>query len=106
MQLIKKIMKIMDGNVGEAERYISKAYALREKNRAVADWYKEMASAHLGFNANGNALIKRCIDEYRMSDMYKEHPQYADGMIDAWKDLEADLAAKSAEVKAMIDAFK
>lgn len=37
---------------------------------------------------------------------YKRNPEYANGMLDAWKAMHADLLAETAEVRAMIEGFE
>lgn len=39
-------------------------------------------------------------------DEYKRNPEYANGMLDAWKAIHADLLAETAEVRAMIEGFE
>ena len=39
-------------------------------------------------------------------DEYKRNPEYANGMLDAWKAMNADLLAETAEVRAMIEGFE
>lgn len=68
--------------------------------------YREMAAAHINFNSNGHATVKKLIDAHKNSEEYKRNPAYADGMIAAWTVIHDDLIARTAEVKAMIDGFK
>ena len=39
-------------------------------------------------------------------DEYKRNPEYANGMLDAWKAMHVDLLAETAEVRAMIEGFE
>lgn len=76
---------------------------------ALSDYlqmYREMAAAHINFNSNGHATVKKLIDAHKNSEEYKRNPAYADGMIAAWTVIHDDLIARTAEVKAMIDGFK
>ena len=106
MKMIQWTMNIMYGNISEAQNYIHKAYALQKDNLDAACWCRDMASAHLAFNADGHELVKRLIDEHKSSDAYRSNPAYAEGMLDAWQSMHNDLIAKTAEVKAMIDGWK
>ena len=65
-----------------------------------------MASAHIGFNANGHAAIKKLIEAQKATDEYKRNPEYANGLLAAWEIIHIDLQAKTAEVKALIDGWK
>lgn len=106
MKLIKQLSNEISGNIEEAKEKIRIAYSLKAEAPEAAAWYREMAAAHVGFNTNGHAVVKKLIDTYKASDAYKREPEYANGMIAAWESMHNDLAAKSAEVKALIDGWK
>lgn len=106
MRLIKQLSTDIAGNIDEARDKIRTAYEVRTESPEAGAWYKEMASAHLGFNTNGHAVIKKIIETYKASDEYKQSPAFADGMIAAWEAVHNDLIAKTAEVKAMVDGYK
>lgn len=106
MKLIKRISNEIAGNIDEAREKIRTAYALKAESPEAAAWYREMANAHIGFNAKGHEVAKKLIDAYKASDDYKRDPHYADGMLAAWNAIHNDLTARTAEVKAMIDGFK
>lgn len=103
MKLIKRLSDDMRGNVREAKDKIKEAYRLREADKGAADWYKEMAEAHLRFNTNGHATVKRLIEQIKLS--HNENPMTS-GMLAVYNDLHADLIAETAEVQAMITAYK
>lgn len=106
MKLIKHISNEIAGNIDEAREKIRTAYALKAESPEAAAWYREMASAHIGFNSKGHEVAKKLIDAYKASDGYKRDPHYADGMLAAWNAIHDDLIEKTAEVKAMVDGFK
>lgn len=106
MLIIKQLSKDISCNIREAEEKIDTAYSLRSTNPAEAAWYKEMAAAHLGFNAKAHDLIGALITAYKASEDYKNHPEYADGMMAVWTGMHADMIADTARVKAMVDTFK
>ncbi len=106
MKIIKRISNDLAGNIEEARDKIRVAYELKAEFPEAAAWYREMAAAHINFNSNGHATVKKLIDAHKNSDEYKRNPAYADGMIAAWTVIHDDLIAKTAEVKAMIDGFK
>ena len=106
MKLIKRISNDLAGNIEEARDKIRVAYELKAEFPEAAAWYREMAAAHINFNSNGHATVKKLIDAHKNSEEYKRNPAYADGMIAAWTVIHDDLIAKTAEVKAMIDGFK
>lgn len=106
MKLIKQLSAEIAGNIDEAKDKIRIAYSLKAEAPEAAAWYREMASAHIGFNSAGHSAVKKLIDAYKASDAYKREPEYANGMIAAWESMHNDLATKSAEVKALIDGWK
>ena len=103
MRMIKWVSDILCGNVREAKMYAHKAHELREENKAVADWCRDMAQKHLEFNVSGHDIVKRMIREYAESG---EHSELAPGMMVVYNDRHNDLMAETAEVKAMIEMYK
>lgn len=61
-----------------------------------------VSSSRRGFRGRTFTLI----ESYKNSEEYKRNPEYANGMMDAWKAMHADLLAETAEVRAMIDGFE
>lgn len=106
MKLIKRLSNDIACNIDEAREKIRTAYELKAESPETAAWYREMASAHIGFNAKGHEAVKKLIDAYKASDEYKRNPTYADGMLEAWNAIHNDLTARTAEIKAMIDCWK
>lgn len=106
MKIIKRLSNDIAGNIEEARDKIRVAYELKAEFTEAAAWYREMAAAHINFNSNGHATVKKLIDAHKNSEEYKRNPAYADGMIAAWTVIHDDLIARTAEVKAMIDGFK
>lgn len=105
MKMIQWAVNIMYGNISEAQNYIHKAYALRKDNLDAACWCRDMASAHMAFNADGHELVKRLIAAHKSSDAYHSNPAYAEGMLDAWQSMHDDLIAKAEETRALISNF-
>lgn len=103
MRMIKRLTEEIRGNIDEAEEKIKTAYKLRETDRQTADWYRDMAVAHLGFNATGHSIVSRMIRETE-SAMH-DNPKLP-GMIEVYNDLHADIMAEAAEVQGMISAYK
>ena len=99
MKMIKWASDIMEGNLREAEKYIGKAYELRDIDREAADWCREMAAKHLGFNEHGHALVKNLIQEFRESG---KHSELAPGMQAVYNDIHADMIRRNSEIMAMI----
>lgn len=106
MKLIKQLSNDIACNIDEARDKIRTAYELKAEFPEAGAWYREMAIAHINFNANGHATVKKLIESYKASEEYRRNPNYADGMIDAWTVIHDDLIAKAAEVKAMIEGYK
>ena len=103
MRMIKKVSDEIRHNIFEAKEKISMAYRLREEDKAVADWYKEMAAAHLAFNTNGHNVVTRLIDQAK--EHHKDNPMTA-GMLAVYNEIHADIVRESAEVQAMIQNYK
>lgn len=106
MKIIKRLSNDIACNIEEARDKIRTAYELKAEHPEAANWYREMAAAHIGFNQSGHATVKRLIEAYKASDEYKEKSEFANGMIAAWEAMHNEFVSKAAEVKAMIDGFK
>ena len=103
MKMIKMLSEEIKGNICEAREKIGMAYKLRDMDKAAADWYKDMAAAHMAFNQAGHANVKRLIDEAKTK---KADDKLMPGMIAVYEDLHADIMRESAEVQAMIASYK
>ena len=106
MKMIKRLSAEIAGNIEEARDKIKTAYGLKTECPEAAAWYREMANAHIAFNTNGHALVKKMIEAYKSGDDYKKNPEYADGMIAAYSAMHDELIEKTAEVRAMIEGYK
>lgn len=103
MKMIKMISEEIKGNICEAREKIGMAYKLREKDKAAADWYKDMAAQHMAFNTAGHANVKRLIDDAKAKHA---DDKLMPGMVAVYEDMHADIMRDSAEVQAMIAAYK
>lgn len=103
MRMIKMLSEGIKGNICEAREKICTAYKLKDKDKAVADWYKDMAAQHLAFNQVGHACVKKLIDEAKAK---RADDKLMPGMIAVYEDMHADIMRDSAEVQAMIAAYK
>lgn len=103
MKMIKMISEEIKGNICEARDKIGMAYKLREKDKAAADWYKDMAAQHIAFNTAGHANVKRLIDDAKAKHA---DDKLMPGMMAVYEDMHADITRDSAEVQAMIAAYK
>ena len=103
MKMIKVMSDEIRGNISEAREKINEAYMYRDKDKAVADWYKEMAVAHLKFNDAGHGVVAKLISEAR--EKMSGNPLYP-GMQAAYDEMHADIVQDAAEVQAMIAAYK
>ena len=103
MKMIKMISEEIKGNICEAREKIGMAYKLREKDKAAADWYKDMAAQHMAFNTAGHANVKRLIDDAKAKHA---DDKLMPGMMAVYEDMHADIMRDSAEVQAMIAAYK
>ena len=103
MKMIKMLSEEIKGNICEAREKIGMAYKLREKDKAAADWYKDMAAQHIAFNTAGHANVKRLIDDAKSKHA---DDKLMPGMVAVYEDMHADIMRDSAEVQAMIAAYK
>ena len=101
--MIKHLSEDIKRNICEARDKICTAYKLREKDKVAADWYKEMAAAHMAFNTNGHAAVARLINDAKTK---MTSDPLLPGMMVVYDDLHADIMRESAEVQAMISAYK
>ena len=103
MKMIKVMSDEIRGNISEAREKIKKAYEYRDKDKAVADWYKEMAATHMKFNDTGHSIVTGMIKESREK---MSGNLMLPGMIAVYEEIHADIAKEAAEVQAMIAAYK
>ena len=103
MKMIKMLSEEIKGNICEAREKICTAYKLREKDKSLADWYRDMAAQHLAFNTVGHANVKRLIDDAKSKHA---DDKLMPGMVAVYEDMHADIMRDSAEVQAMISAYK
>ena len=103
MRMIKQISGDIRCNISEAREKICTAYKLRDKDKAAADWYRDMAAQHLAFNTAGHANVKRLIDDAKSK---RADDKLMPGMVAVYEDMHADIMRDSAEVQAMIAAYK
>lgn len=103
MRMIKMLSEEIKGNICEARDKICTAYKLKEKDKSVADWYKDMAAQHLAFNQVGHACVKKLIDEAKAK---RADDKLMPGMVAVYEDMHSDIMRDSAEVQAMIAAYK
>lgn len=106
MRTIKMLSQDIECNILEADEKMETAYSLKLEHPAMALWYRDMAQAHLGFNTKGHELVAAEIQNYKNSQHYADHPEYADGMLAVWNDKHADLITRTSRIKSMIDSFK
>lgn len=103
MRMIKKVSDAIRHNIFEAKEKIGMAYRLREEDKAVADWYKEMAAAHLAFNNTGHSVVTKLIEHAK--EHMTSNPMMP-GMMAVYNEIHADLKKEAAEVQAMIQNYK
>ena len=103
MKMIKMLSEDIRGNIHEAKEKIKTAYRLRDTDKAVADWYKDMAVKHMAFNETGHSIVTRIIKD--SEETSKANPLYA-GMIAVYNEMHAEIMAEAAEVQGMISAYK
>ena len=103
MKMIKQLSEEIKHNIHEAREKIEMAYKLRDTDKAAADWYRQMAAAHIDFNSAGHSAVARLITEAKAK---MEHNPMLPGMIAVYEDMHADIVKDSAEVSAMIATYK
>ena len=103
MRMIKRLTTEIRQNIHEAREKICTAYKLRDKDKGIADWYKEMAATHMAFNNNGHANVTRVINDVKVK---MANDPLLPGMMAVYDDLHADIMKEAAEVQAMISGYK
>ena len=103
MKMIKQLSHEIKHNIHEAREKIETAYKLRDIDKAAADWYRQMAAAHIDFNNAGHSAVAKLITEARAK---MEHNPMLPGMLAVYDDMHAEVMKDSAEVSAMIQNFK
>lgn len=106
MNTLHKIMDVaeeIDENFHEAFEKMEKAFHWREDCRQMADWQKDMATAHANFNVAGCAMVRSMMDEMMREP---EHEHLVAGVKEVITPMMAKWAKKHASIKAMIDAYK
>ena len=103
MHMVKWIACVLEGNVREAKKYAMKAHELRNHHRMAADWCRDMAQSHLGFNSAGHTLFERTINEM---DSSGEYAAMMPGVRAVYEDRIQDIMQDTAEIKAMIEMYK
>jgi hypothetical protein len=101
--MIKKVSNAIRENIHEAKEKIDMAYRLRDEDKAVADWYKEMAAAHLAFNSTGHNVVTKLIEHAK--ERMHDNPMLP-GMMAVYNEIHADMKREAAEVQAMIQNYK
>lgn len=63
IKMIYWVIDVVERNLEEAEKYVTKASGLRIQYRSAADWCAEMARKHLEFNIKGDAMLDQLCRE-------------------------------------------
>ena len=103
MREIARMSDRIRHNIHEAREKIREAYELRDTDRAEADWLRDMAKAHLDFNAKGHDIVAALIAEAEKS---RASAPELPGMQAVYKQRHAEIARDAAEVAAMISGYK
>lgn len=103
MKMIKQLSHEIKHNIHEAREKIEIAYKLRDTDKTAADWYRQMAAAHIEFNSTGHSAVAKLITEARAK---MEHNPMLPGMLAVYDDMHAEVMKDSAEVSAMIQNYK
>lgn len=105
MHMLEKmddVLEILWGNAMEADRYAQMACEMKERCRGAADWYRDMATKHLEFNAAGRTLFDRMRDEMRTDANRASH---SEGALMVYEKQLAKLSRYCAQTRAMLDAY-
>lgn len=105
MHMLEKmddVLEILWGNAMEADRYAQMACEMKERCRGAADWYRDMATKHLEFNAAGRTLFDRMRDEMRTD---AKHAAHSEGALMVYEKQMAKLSRHCAQTRAMLDAY-
>lgn len=100
MERIRKIWKIIDGNLKEARRYAEMALGCRDSHRQSADWYLAMAKSHIDFNSPAFSMLERMVGE-----MAEHNRELGPGVMAMYAARREEWMEETAEVKAMIEMY-
>ena len=106
MDTLHKLMEVadvIDENFHEAFEKMENAFHWREDCRQMADWQKEMATAHANFNVTGCSMVRAMLEQMMHEPEY-EH--VVTGVKEMLTPMMAKWAKKQASLKAMIDSYK
>ena len=101
MMELKHLLKDIDHNVHEAREKMIKAYRMRDTNKVIADWQRDMAKGHMDYNVRANELAGKM-----MNDVAISQDKLAPGLLEAYRDWHGDIMEETAKVNAMIAAYK
>ena len=99
---VKLMLQGMSTNVSEASEKIRMAFGFRKDWRALADWLREMAVAHLNFNQNGMKAVQSCMNAMRSDPA---HDDLSEGRLQAYDEWLDQIVADTADVQAMISSY-
>lgn len=100
---LKSTLCAMNGNVTEASEKIRMAHGLKAEHKVLADWQKEMAIAHLGFNASGQKAIMSMMNDIKSDPEYDE---FAKGKMCAYEEWMNDILVETTNVQSIITSYK
>lgn len=100
---IRCALRDMAHNVREARDKIQKAHQWKDKNKALADWQRDMAKGHIDYNSKINDAAVKMISDAAAKHADDHHEL---GMLDAYREWHADIMDDVLEVMAMMAAYK
>ena len=100
---IKLMLQGMSTNVSEASEKIRMAYGFRKDWKALADWQRDMATAHLQFNTAGMKAAQNCMSSMRADPA---HDDLSEGRLQAYDEWLEQITTNMADVQSMITAYK
>ena len=100
LEHLKKNSRILEGNLAEARKYAIMAHETKAQDRALADWYLQMAAKHMEFNVAGLPIVDRM-----ESELTAQEKEAGPGIDMIYREKRADWAKESAEVSAMISCY-
>ena len=100
---IKLALSAMQTNVHESSEKIRMAHGLKRDWRALADWQRDMAAAHLQFNAQGAKVVSNCMAAMRSDPSCDE---ICMGRLDAYAEWMDQINEDTMDVQTMIGGYK
>lgn len=101
MRIIKELAEWIHEEIGDAEKYITKANVLASDHPSLAKTLYDLSHNELDHAMRLHDHVKRAVSDAR--DKHGEPPAY---MVEMWNEEHEEIIRRTGEVKAMQSMFK